>query len=34
MTSMDPWFLYHIKEITDTIARVGEQTPEELSPEL
>src|ERR1700744_5224761 len=25
MTSMDPWFLYHIKEVTDTIAKVGEQ---------
>ena len=34
MTSMDPWFLYHIKEVTDTIAKVGEQTAENLSPEL
>src|ERR1700752_3584398 len=24
MTSMDPWFLYHIKEVTDTIAKLGE----------
>ncbi len=34
MTSMDPWFLYHIKEVTDTIAQVADQTPESLSPEL
>ena len=34
MTGIDPWFLYHIKEITDTIAKVGEQTAEGLSPEL
>ncbi|GGH10305.1 carbamoyl-phosphate synthase large subunit [Silvibacterium dinghuense] len=34
MTSMDPWFLYQIKEITDTIAKVGEETPESVSPEL
>jgi carbamoyl-phosphate synthase large subunit len=34
MTAMDPWFLFHIKEITDTIAKVGEQTPSSLSPEL
>ena len=34
MTAMDPWFLFHIKEITDTIAKVGEQTPASLSPEL
>ena len=31
---MDPWFLYQIKEITDTIAKVGEQTAETLTPEL
>ena len=34
MTSMDPWFLYHIKEITDTIAAVGEQGVANTSPEL
>src|SRR5271165_6133512 len=28
MTSMDPWFLFHVKEISDTIAAVGEQTRE------
>jgi carbamoyl-phosphate synthase large subunit len=33
-TSMDPWFLYHIKEVTDTISKIGEQKPEEMSPEL
>jgi carbamoyl-phosphate synthase large subunit len=34
MTSMDPWFLYQIKEITDTIALVGEHTPENVPQEL
>jgi carbamoyl-phosphate synthase large subunit len=34
MTAMDPWFLYHIKEVTDTIAKVGEQKAETISPEL
>jgi carbamoyl-phosphate synthase large subunit len=34
MTSIDPWFLYHIKEITDTIAAVGEQGRANTSPEL
>jgi carbamoyl-phosphate synthase large subunit len=34
MTSMDPWFLYHIKEITDTIAAVGEQGHANTSSEL
>jgi carbamoyl-phosphate synthase large subunit len=34
MTSMDPWFLYHIKEVTDTITKVGEQGLEQISPEL
>ena len=29
MTSMDPWFLYHIKEVTDTIAKIGEQSIDE-----
>jgi carbamoyl-phosphate synthase large subunit len=34
MTSMDPWFLYQIKEITDTLTLLGEQTAENVSPEL
>ncbi|AXC15878.1 Carbamoyl-phosphate synthase large chain [Acidisarcina polymorpha] len=34
MTSMDPWFLFHVKEITDTIALVSEQTVTSVSPEL
>ena len=34
MTAMDPWFLYHIKEITETVAKVGEQNAETISPEL
>jgi carbamoyl-phosphate synthase large subunit len=34
MTSIDPWFLYHIKEVTDTIAQVGEQTAASISVEL
>jgi carbamoyl-phosphate synthase large subunit len=34
MTSIDPWFLYHIKEVTDTIAQVGKQTAASISVEL
>jgi carbamoyl-phosphate synthase large subunit len=34
LTSMDPWFLFHIKEITDTIAAVGERGLANASPEL
>ncbi len=34
MTAMDPWFLFHIKEISDTIAAVGEQGPANVSPQL
>ncbi|MFZ0663145.1 MAG: carbamoyl-phosphate synthase large subunit [Acidobacteriaceae bacterium] len=34
MTAIDPWFLYHIKEITDTIAKVGEQDAESISAGL
>jgi len=34
MTSMDPWFLYHIKEIVDTTAAIGASTPENTRPEL
>ena len=33
MTSMDPWFLYQIKEVTDTIAALGATTPETISKE-
>jgi carbamoyl-phosphate synthase large subunit len=33
MTAIDPWFLYHIKEVTDTIAKLGEQTAETITPE-
>ncbi len=34
MTAMDPWFLYHIKEVTDTVAKIGEYDVETISPEL
>ncbi|MHB8302976.1 MAG: carbamoyl-phosphate synthase large subunit [Acidobacteriaceae bacterium] len=34
MTSMDPWFLQQIKEITDTIAELGETTYDAIAPEL
>src|SRR5271170_6565863 len=34
MTSMDPWFLYHIKQVTDTIASVAEHGQTNTSPEL
>src|SRR5277367_4733120 len=34
MTAMDPWFLYHVKEITDTITAVGEQGLANMSPAL
>ena len=34
MTSMDPWFLYQIKEITDTITEVGGTTADNVSPQL
>ncbi len=34
MTSMDPWFLFHVKEITETISTVGEQGLANTSPEL
>jgi carbamoyl-phosphate synthase large subunit len=33
MTSMDPWFLYQIKEVTDTIAAIGDATFENVSQE-
>ena len=34
MTSMDPWFLYQIKEITDTLGTLAETTAENVSPQL
>jgi len=34
MTSMDPWFLFQVKEITDTIKLVGERGRANTSPEL
>src|ERR1700683_5068268 len=33
MTSMDPWFLYQIKEIVDATAALSGSTPESVSPE-
>ena len=33
MTSIDPWFLYHIKQVTDAITHVGEHNIDNLSPE-
>ena len=33
LTSMDPWFLYQIKEITDQITALGEIKLEDVSPE-
>jgi carbamoyl-phosphate synthase large subunit len=33
LTSMDPWFLYQIKEVTDAIGKLGESTPENTSPD-
>ena len=34
MTSMDPWFLYQIKQITDAISEVAEHTLDNVSPQL
>src|SRR5271168_4375575 len=34
MTAIDPWFLFHVKQITDTIAAVGEQGLANTSLEL
>ena len=31
MTSMDPWFLYQIKEVTDTIEKLGEYSLETMT---
>src|SRR5246127_2109028 len=33
MTSIDPWFLYHMKDVTDSITNIGENRLENLSPE-
>jgi carbamoyl-phosphate synthase large subunit len=33
MTSMDPWFLYQIKQITDEIKAIGEVAMAEVTPE-
>jgi carbamoyl-phosphate synthase large subunit len=33
MTSMDPWFLFQIKEIVDATAALSGSTPENVSPE-
>jgi carbamoyl-phosphate synthase large subunit len=32
LTTMDPWFLYHIKEITDTITSLGDYSETTMSP--
>ena len=34
MTTMDPWFLYHIKEVTDTITNIGGLSEASITPEL
>ncbi|MBW4043535.1 MAG: carbamoyl-phosphate synthase large subunit [Acidobacteria bacterium] len=34
MTSMDPWFLYQIKEITDALGVLADTPMENVSPEL
>jgi carbamoyl-phosphate synthase large subunit len=31
LTSMDPWFLHNIKEVTDAITAVGDTTPDNIS---
>jgi carbamoyl-phosphate synthase large subunit len=33
MTSIDPWFLYHIKEVTDMIASLADYNPNTVSAE-
>ncbi|MGC8548448.1 MAG: carbamoyl-phosphate synthase large subunit [Acidobacteriaceae bacterium] len=33
MTSIDPWFLYQIKEVTDEIAKLADSAPSKVSPE-
>ena len=34
MTSIDPWFLYQIKEVTEAIANMAKQPPGDVSREL
>jgi carbamoyl-phosphate synthase large subunit len=34
MTAIDPWFLYHVKEVTETIAKLSEVKGENITPEL
>jgi carbamoyl-phosphate synthase large subunit len=34
MTAMDPWFLFQVKEVTDTIAALGEAGRTNTSPKL
>ncbi|HEY0795730.1 MAG TPA: carbamoyl-phosphate synthase large subunit, partial [Acidisarcina sp.] len=34
LTSMDPWFLYQIKEITDTVGKLADHSIDDLPPEL
>jgi carbamoyl-phosphate synthase large subunit len=34
MTSIDPWFLYHIKEVTDMIASLADYNPDTISAEV
>src|SRR6202041_946203 len=34
MTSMDPWFLYQIKEVTDTIQKLGEYSLETMPADV
>ena len=34
MTSIDPWFLYQIKEVTEMIAKLADHSPGNISPEL
>ena len=33
LTTMDPWFLHHIKEVTDAITNIGAQTEKTVSVE-
>jgi carbamoyl-phosphate synthase large subunit len=34
LTTMDPWFLYHIKEVTDTITNIGVYSKSTITPEV
>jgi carbamoyl-phosphate synthase large subunit len=33
LTTMDPWFLYHIKEVTDAISKIGDESEATITPE-